>query len=206
MLTRIHIFAVLIPVLLLGCGKEPSSEGAIALSKTEGCKGPDGGLVLLSSLMRGEFHLVGEGMATARTRLLLIWPETTDGYWIYEEVQPGADAPPRQRVHRLTGKDGHYSSALYGLADAGAFVGAVSEDFDALKPEQLVAVQDCTIPLERVEEFLFSGEIPADACLAGFPRSESATLKMTVSSKGLSYIELRAGSDPVELLYQKDGV
>lgn len=202
----LFLLPLLLVSLLMGCAGETQSEGSAVLAETEGCKGPDGGLVLLCNFMSGEFQLSGDGTLPAKVRLMVIWPETKDSYWIYQESQLSENAPPRQLVHHLTGKDGHYKSTVHHLADPERFLDARSEDFDAITPEQLLPVAGCVIPLEREEEFLYSGVMPASDCILGLPQKEGATLGMKVTPRALIYTEILEGGEPVEMVFQKSGV
>ena len=74
MLRFLILPGLLLALLLGGCGGEASSDGASVLAKTEGCEGPDGGLVLLCNLRGGDFQLVGPGASAAKARFMVIWP------------------------------------------------------------------------------------------------------------------------------------
>jgi len=198
--------ALFVTAILVGCQGEPKTEGSALLAQTEGCKGPDGGLVLLGNFLGGEFQLAGEDGPAGTLRMVPIWPQTTDSYWFYEEIEAGEGGPPLQFVHHLTGKDGAYRSTVHRLLEPERYLHARAEDFDALTPEQLVAVEGCVIPLHREAEFLYSGRVPVGACAIGPIPAEGATLEMKVTPQTILFEEVLTDGERVESVFQKSGV
>lgn len=108
-----------------------------------------------------------------------IWPERTDGHWLYVEQAMAAarEKPYRQRIYCVTeGDAGSVLSMVYELPNAAERVGAWHEPqaFDADSPGALVKREGCVIRLVR-EGDAWVGTTNGKDCLSSLRGATYAT-------------------------------
>ena len=118
-----------------------------------------------------------------------IWPERTDGVWLYVEQALAArpEAPYRQRVYHVTGDagfDGRWTSEVYALDSPEDFVGAWAPDrtdFEGMTPAQLVLRDGCAIHLAYdADADSFHGSTHYDACGSDLNGARYATSSVRI--------------------------
>ncbi|MEM8710605.1 MAG: chromophore lyase CpcT/CpeT [Planctomycetota bacterium] len=140
---------------------------------------PGAELTALQHGLTGHFSSAGqasrdEDFLHIELRALRIWPERTDGVWLYVEQAAGwaLDRPYRQRLYQLTeagdSGEGELLSRVYllpvedPLTLAGAWADASL--FDGLSPEGAKPRTGCGIHLHRREDGMFTGRTDGNAC------------------------------------------
>ena len=170
-----RVAAALLVVLASSCGGETESVDS---------------LELVATWMSGSFssHLQAEADSDdfhIRLHHARIWPERTDGPWLYVE-QAGASSPEepyRQRVYRLVAaKDGVVESRVYELPDPQAAVGGWKTEAPLadLEPSALRRMEGCTVFLRRQDDGSYSGATEDAACLTTWGGATYATSEVTV--------------------------
>ena len=122
-----------------------------------------------------------------RLEMARIWPERTDGAWLYVEQAAAwaLEKPYRQRVYHVQdGGDGDYTSKVYALPDPVAAIGAWKDValLGGLGPEDLVERAGCTVYLERTPDGSFHGGT----------RDRDCTSQLRGATWASSIIEMRA--------------
>lgn len=192
-----------LPVLLLGA----------ALTLAGGCDGPNlfapepelpaaaATTVELADLLTGSFTSAAQAKVDADYREIhlesvRIWASRGDGPWLYtEQAQAGAlDRPYRQRIYRLVEStdasraQGTVEARVFELpGDPLGFAGLWKEpkNFDALKPDELLAREGCTVFLAREDEEHWIGSTDADSCPSALRGASYATTQMDVTASGI---------------------
>lgn len=122
--------------------------------------------------------------------MVRIWPDRTDGYWLYVEQAAAndADRPYRQRVYRVTLRpEGGFESAVYLLpGDPLRFAGAWKEraKLESVSPADLVARTGCSIFLERQGE-RFIGATRGRDCPSDLRGATYATSEVEITATEL---------------------
>jgi hypothetical protein len=152
----------------------------------------------LSDLLRymtGSFSSTAQAEADSayldiRLEMVRIWPDRTDGAWLYVE-QAAGDAlhrPYRQRVYRVTEEiDGGFRSEVFELPEPKEFVGAWGEPdrFDGLGPRMLLPRRGCAVHLARAEDRAFVGGTEGSACSSELQGASYATSEVTITADRL---------------------
>jgi hypothetical protein len=104
-----------------------------------------------------------------RLEMVPIWPERTDGYWLYvEQAVAGRESQPyRQRVYHLTEQaDGRIRSDVYEIPEPLRFAGAREPDgrLGRLTPDSLRLKEGCAVILERTSGNTFAGGTVGKGC------------------------------------------
>ncbi|MEK6701488.1 MAG: CpcT/CpeT family chromophore lyase [Planctomycetota bacterium] len=124
-------------------------------------------------------------MHTAR-----IWPQRTDGVWIYEEQATAAALarPYRQRVYKMSVMaDGKIKSDVYTLpGDPLVFAGAWSDvsKLNAIDPSSLALKDGCGLILSRVNDE-YVGRTIGDNCSSDLRGATYSTTEVTLNAKGV---------------------
>ncbi|MFM7134490.1 MAG: chromophore lyase CpcT/CpeT [Planctomycetota bacterium] len=108
-----------------------------------------------------------------------IWPDRTDGHWLYVEQAMAAarDKPYRQRIYCVAnGDSGSVLSMVFELPDPASRIGAwrTPEAFAADAPERLTARDGCVIRLSRDGDG-WSGSTNGRDCLSSLRGATYAT-------------------------------
>jgi hypothetical protein len=131
--------------------------------------------VVVGSFTSAEQSSMSEGYGTVENETRRIWPERTDGVWLYSEnawmgdtpseVDPSAkDTPYFQSITRIyPAGPGMVLTEAYGVADRGAAKGGWRNP-EAFKPEWL-GEKNCSGQLERVAHGYWMG---AFSCINTF--------------------------------------
>lgn len=120
-----------------------------------------------------------------------IWPDRTDGIWIYVEqaMATALEKPYRQRVYRLVEEPtGTFTSIVYELPDPAAFAGAWVEParFADLTPQQLVERVGCNVSLTKNERGEFVGSTAGTGCGSVLNGASYATSEVFIDETGMS--------------------
>jgi CpeT/CpcT family (DUF1001) len=119
-----------------------------------------------------------------------IWPERSDGPWLYVEQAAAAtrDKPYRQRIYRLQAADDGFISWVYTLpGDPLVFAGAVAspERLNALQPQQLSLREGCEVRL-RAEGPRFVGATAGQGCKSDLRGAAWASSEVMLDAQGMS--------------------
>lgn len=170
-LQRIVALLTLVPLTTIGC----ATGGGPLLDLSPDWTAPDE-LMSLSDRLSGHFSSAGqaardEDFLHIELRAARIWPDRSDGIWLYVEQAAGwaLDRPYRQRLYQLTDEgDGEYLSRVYLLPveDPLTLAGAWADvsRFDGLKPEDAELRTGCGIRLHRRADGLFTGRTQGKGC------------------------------------------
>jgi hypothetical protein len=125
-----------------------------------------------------------------RLRMVLIWPQRTDGVWLYVEQAAASslDRPYRQRVYRLTAPaPGTFVSDVYTIDDPLRFAGAWRNDahLASLSPDSLTLRDGCAVWLERLRDGSFAGATRADGCASTLRGARYATSEVVITGAGI---------------------
>jgi hypothetical protein len=111
-----------------------------------------------------------------------IWPERSDGTWLYVEQAVAAtpDKPYRQRVYQLQNPGPNtFTSTIYTIQDAMQFAG-LQNDKDKLKQltfDKIEKKEGCTVTLTRKGN-VYEGGTEADQCPSDLRGAKYATTKI----------------------------
>jgi hypothetical protein len=153
----------------------------------------------LVTMMCGEFNSAEQSARDPDYRdislkIARIWPQSTDGAWLYVEqaVATMADRPYRQRVYHVTQVPGSkaltFRSEVYTLpGDPKAFVGAWKEPtrFAAMTPAMLVERQGCAVILTQTGPGVFAGSTVERNCQSEFQKASYATSEVVIDQRGM---------------------
>ncbi len=178
MITRAVAEAFLLcSVFVAGCASSKQSRG----------EAPE--LQTLLQFMTGSFSSQAQAAADAnfldiRLHMVRVWPQRTDGYWLYVE-QASAEQqqrPYRQRVYHLTqSMDGLLESAVFTIADPIRFAGEwmKPEPLSTLNPDSLIRRDGCSILL-RAEGDSFVGSTSGRGCPSELRGAAYATSEVRI--------------------------
>lgn len=153
-------------------------------------------LELLADRLSGSFSSTAQAQADPdfrdiRLRMCRIWPERTDGPWLYvEQAEASAmEKPYRQRVYRLaaTGPQA-FVSHVYEIPDPSRFVGACGRDASlaGLTPDALTTKDGCAVFLTyHVCSDLFTGETQGKGCASTLRGAAYATSEVSITQAGI---------------------
>jgi hypothetical protein len=135
---------------------------------------PQSDLDRLTGWMAGSFSSQAQaetdtGFFDIRLEMVQIWPERTDGRWLYVEQASAAslERPYRQRVyHLMQTDDTTFISAVFEFAEPLRMAGAwrSPELLDRLTPDSLIQREGCAIVLRPRGDTLFVGSTVEDRC------------------------------------------
>jgi hypothetical protein len=128
-----------------------------------------------------------------RLHMAPIWPERTDGRWLYVE-QASARAlerPYRQRVYRVLRRaDGRLVSEVFALPSPLRFAGAWREParLAALTPDSLSLREGCAVVLARRGR-RFEGGTEGRGCASDLRGAAYASSEVVVDAQGLTTLD-----------------
>lgn len=157
-----------------------------------------GSIVTLRDYMVGSFSSAKqsardpENYRDIRLEMVQIWPDRTDGTWLYVEqaVASSLDKPYRQRIYRLSQNPDHtFRSDVYTLPEpALRFAGAWQnpEKLAGLRPEQLSLKDGCAITLtwHNCKE-IFTGSTTGAGCESSLQGAAYASSEASISPFGM---------------------
>jgi hypothetical protein len=119
-----------------------------------------------------------------------IWPDRTDGVWLYVEqaAADSADTPYRQRVYhvRRVGED-VFGSSVYTFPDPLSRTGSWKKEtpFSDLEPSDLTARAGCTIYLRPRDDGTYEGSTLGRLCTSNLRGSTWASSEVVVAEDAL---------------------
>jgi hypothetical protein len=139
----------------------------------------------------GEQALSDTDYLDIRLEMRPIWPERTDGYWLYVEqaVADHLERPYRQRVYHVTEEgDGRIRSEVYEIPDPLRFAGVwkSGDRLGSLTPDSLSLRRGCAVILDRVSEGAFEGGTVGEECLSTHRGAHYATSMVRLTPEGLT--------------------
>ena len=125
-----------------------------------------------------------------RLHMARIWPDRTDGYWLYVEqaVATRLDEPYRQRVYHLIEEEtGSIRSEIYTLPDPSRFAGDWKRmrPLYEIAPDSLLARRGCDVVLRRTQTGSFTGGTEGEECRSILHGASYATSEVVVTSEYL---------------------
>lgn len=125
-----------------------------------------------------------------RLEMARIWPERSDGYWLYVEqaVASSLDRPYRQRVYHLSRRDKDtFESAVYELDDPMKYAGEWKKSYplDGLTAAALVKREGASILLKRTAPGKFEGSTEGKKCKSTFRGAAYATSHVTITAESI---------------------
>lgn len=155
----------------------------------------DSELEELSQWMTGAFSSEAQSLADADFRnielhMARIWPDQTDGVWLYVEqaVAEAADKPYRQRVYHLrrVGED-LFASSVYTFEEPLARAGAWRQESPLadLGPGDLTKREGCTIYLLRRADGAFEGSTLGRLCSSSLRGATWASSEVVIMADGM---------------------
>ena len=174
----------------------------LAALLTGGCAAHDdhagGSIVTLRDYMVGSFTSSKQAAADPenyrdiRLEMVQIWPDRTDGTWLYVEqaVASSLDKPYRQRIYRLTENADHtFTSDVYTLPEpAVQYAGAWQNPgkLGSLTPEQLSLKNGCAITLTWHQcSAIFTGTTTGTGCESSLQGAAYASSEASISPYGM---------------------
>lgn len=152
----------------------------------------DEALERLASLLAGSFSSAEQAAADKNYRnvvlhVVRIWPERTDGPWLYVEqaLAEAVDQPYRQRVYQLARRpDGSFESRVFTLADPVAATGAwrKATPLADLTPAALTLRDGCTVFLHAMPDGSFVGRTEGNGCASELRGAAYATSEVTLTA------------------------
>lgn len=171
------IIIIMLSIFLLSCHKDNHKTSPNNLDQ-------------LVDLMVGSFSSMKQSeddkdYFDIRLEMIKIWPESTDGQWLYVEqaVSTHLEKPYRQRVYHVTElENSKYSSAVYELPNPEKYIGAHkdSSKLSLLDPSLLIKRQGCAVILEKIKDNVYSGSTNAKTCLSTMRGASYATSIVTI--------------------------
>ncbi len=148
------------------------------------------GLDTLAAWMTGSFSSEWQAAADTnyydiRLETVRVWPERTDGYWLYiEQAAAGnLEAPYRQRVYHLTETEsGSFRSDVYELPDPRRFAGdwMIERPLAGLSPDSLEMRRGCAVLLDWYPNGMYVGSTVGNECLSDHRGASYATSEVIV--------------------------
>ena len=152
----------------------------------------DEDLDLLAKYMQGTFSSKKQSeVDTTYFHVVLhmqrIWPDRTDGIWLYVEqaMATSPEKPYRQRVYRLRRyEERFFESAVFTLNAPEPVIGAWKDStvFAALSPSDLPAKRGCEVFLRKTAEG-FTGSTEGMACASDLRGASYASSEVTITPR-----------------------
>ena len=153
-------------------------------------------LELLTARLTGTFSNADQARGDQNFReitlhLARIWPDRTDGPWLYaEQALPDApDHPYRQHVYQLALRpDGSIESRVFELADLIKATGAWQDParFAALKPADLISCEGCAVIYQVQSDGTFKGATEGKGCASSLRGAAYTTSETIVGEHRLT--------------------
>jgi CpeT protein len=156
---------------------------------------PSRDLKRLGEMMTGYFSSEDQAKADTdyfdiRLKMVRIWNNRTDGYWLYVE-QAVADyeaKPYRQRVYRVSQIDNDlFESRIYKINEPLRFAGAWKDKFPLsnLTPDSLEYKKGTLIVLIAKDDSTFAGSTIGKECPSDLRGAKYATTDVIINEQGL---------------------
>lgn len=159
-------------------------------------------LDLLASWMTGDFSSEAQADTSSdpyhyavSMKMVRIWHERTDGYWLYiEQAQMGED-PYRQRIYHVMDSGDQLMDEIYRMPNPDQYVGNWSADdtsiFDTLSVETLEEADGCEVYFDfDMEANMFVGGTQGENCESSIPGVVYITSDVEVTETYLSSWDL----------------
>lgn len=168
--------------MLAGCASAPTSSPSAQAGAEK-----VNALREVQAMLTGSFSSQAQAAADPenyfdiRLHMTPIWPQASDGPWLYVEQATAArpERPYRQRVYRLVAlPDGGVRSEVYTLpGDALSFAGAWKDvaKFNTIKPDQLTLRDGCAVVLRRSPDGSYTGGTEGTGCASDLRGAAYAT-------------------------------
>jgi len=126
--------------------------------------------------------------ADIRLEMHHIWPNQTDGYWLYIEqtIQNQNDTTYRQRIARLSKlNDSTFESTAYTIPNPERFLGHPDDSTlnNVLTPDSLYEKNGCAVTIWPTNKIMFTGSTNGRNCSVNFNGSVYGTSDVTISPK-----------------------
>lgn len=121
-----------------------------------------------------------------RLRMVQIWKDRKDGYWLYVEqaIAGNEEKPYRQRVYNIRVRDDStFESVVYALPEPLRFAGKWNDD-EPLYPlniDSLLLRDGCNVFLRKVGSIAFTGGTIGKGCISDIKGAAYATSEVTIS-------------------------
>lgn len=145
---------------------------------------------MTGSFSSQEQSLLDTAFLDIRLQMVQIWPERTDGRWVYVEQASALtlDRPYRQRVYRLFRRnDTTFVSAVYEITEPMRLAGAwrTPASFDFLVPDSLMPMTGCALFLHPRGDSAFVGSTVDRECLSDHREAAYATSEVRITELGM---------------------
>ncbi len=193
--TTYQLLLLLCILFLIACSHKKQVKADESFAGKSITHNKDQSLLHLVELMSGEFDSLkqskeDESYYHISLKMLPIWTELNDGYWLYVEQAVGnmLDKPYRQRIYHVTalGND-KFSSAVYELPDALAVVGGYErpELLAGISPQDLNLRIGCAVILTQISPNYFQGSTDNKTCLSQLRGATYAHSIVEITTAGI---------------------
>jgi hypothetical protein len=149
----------------------------------------------LAKMMEGSFSSEDQSKNDSdyldlRLHMKRIWPDRTDGKWLYVEQAAAStqDKPYRQRVYRITNTyEGRFESAVFNLNDPLRFAGEwrKEEPLSELTPDSLIFNEACADTLTLMNDDGYEGGSRGKNCTSDLRGAKFITTEIKLSLDGI---------------------
>jgi hypothetical protein len=177
--------------LIVACGQKQEQTDKPQPATTT----PNITLAQLADWMTGSFSSADQATEDSaffdiRLEMSRIWPERTDGYWLYIEQAAASslERPYRQRIYHLIEADSTtFASAVFEMTDPERFTGryAAPETFAILTPDSLIERTGCVIFLHPETDTSVVGSTRGEECLSSLRGAAYATSEVRITPNAL---------------------
>ena len=156
-------------------------------------QGPEQALMQVRDWLVGQLNSVEQAQEDPNyyaisLRTIEIWPQRTDGPWLYVEQASldSFDQPYRQRIYQLQHDQETVVSRVYLLpGDALTFAGADAESFARLSPQSLSEREGCAVILKADSQGLYRGSTQQRSCTSTLRGASYASSEVSISETGI---------------------
>lgn len=149
----------------------------------------------LIKMMEGSFSseeqsVRDSGYYDIRLHMKRIWPERSDGKWLYVEqaVASMQDKPYRQRVYKITNTyEGRFESAVFTLKDPARFAGEWKSEnpLSGVTPDSLEMREGCSVILTLMNDGSYEGSTTGKECQSDLRVAKYATSEVIITDEGI---------------------
>lgn len=153
----------------------------------------------VATLLTGTFSSADQALAdknyrNATLHAVRIWPDRTDGPWLYVEqaLAEALDQPYRQRVYQLAvAADGAVETRVFILDDPIRATGAwrKTTPLSDLTPTRITFNEGCSVFFRAMPDGSFLGATHGDGCASDLRGATHATTEATLSSDQIVWWE-----------------
>jgi len=153
----------------------------------------------VATLLTGTFSSADQALADKNYRnttlhAVRIWPDRTDGPWLYVEqaIAEALDQPYRQRVYQLAlAADGTVETRVFTLDDPIRATGAwrKTTPLSDLTPTRITFNEGCSVFFRAMPDGSFLGATHGDGCASDLRGATHATTEATLSSDQIVWWE-----------------